>query len=99
MTQIVGEDENGTPQNFVMSMRAQNPIGFDLAVTYLADVTKGFTDWSKIKKAGKTSAVKDFEKALSSTSHASGRPKSPPMGEEKASEALMNSLTTMFGTK
>jgi len=29
MTQIVGEDENGTPQNFVMSMRAQNPIGFD----------------------------------------------------------------------
>tara|TARA_R110002012_G_scaffold195916_5_gene364163 strand:+ start:1873 stop:3117 length:1245 start_codon:yes stop_codon:yes gene_type:complete len=99
MTQIVGQDDNGTPQNFVMSMRSQNPVGFDLAVTYLADVTKGFTDWSKIKKAGKTSAVKDFEKALGSTSHDSGRPKSPPMGEEKASEALIDSLTTMFGKK
>jgi len=96
MTQIVGEDENGTPQNFVMSMRAQNPIGFDLAVTYLADVTKGFTDWGKIKKAGKTSAVKDFEKALGNTSHESGRPKGTPLGEEKASEALMDSLATMF---
>ena len=96
MTQIVGEDENGTPQNFVMSMRAQNPIGFDLGVTYLADVTKGFTDWSKIKKAGKTNAVKEFEKALGSTSHESGRPKGASLGEEKASEALMDSLETMF---
>jgi len=96
MTQIVGEDENGTPQNFVMSMRAQNPIGFDLAVTYLADVTKGFTDWGKIKKAGKTNAVKDFEKALGSTTHVSGRPKGDPMGEDKASDALLQSLETMF---
>lgn len=99
MTQIVGEDTNGTPQNFVMSMRAKNPIGFDLAVTYLADVTKGFTDWSKVNKAGKTNAVKDFEKALGSTTHVSGIPKGDPLGEEKASDALMNSLTTMFENK
>ena len=96
MTQIVGQDDNGTPQNFVMTMRAQNPIGFDLAVTYLADVTKGFTDWGKIKKAGKTNAVKDFEKALGSTSHVSGRPKGDPLGEDKASDSLMESLETMF---
>ena len=99
MTQIVGEDESGTPQNFVMSMRSQNPIGFDLAVTYLADVTKGFTDWGKIKKAGKTDAVKDFEKALGTTTHVSGRPKGDPLGvgEDKTSDALLDSLTTMFG--
>ena len=96
MTQIVREDEQGTPQNFVMAMRSENPIGFDLAVTYLADVTKGFTDWSKIKKAGKTNAVKDFEKALGTTSHTSGRPKGDPSSETGAEESLMDSLATMF---
>jgi hypothetical protein len=96
MTQIVREDEQGTPQNFVMAMRSENPIGFDLAVTYLADVTKGFTDWSKIKKAGKTNAVKDFEKALGTTSHTPGRPKGDPLSETGAEESLMDSLATMF---
>ena len=96
MIQIVKEDEQGTPQNFVMAMRSENPIGFDLAVTYLADVTKGFTDWSQIKKAGKTNAVKDFEKALGNTSHTPGRPKGDPLNESKAEESLMDSLANMF---
>ena len=96
MTQIIGEDDRGTPQNFVMAMRSENPVGFDLAVTYLADVTKGFTDWSKIKKAGKTNAVKDFEKALGTTSHTPGRPKGDPLDDSKAEESLMDSLETMF---
>jgi len=96
MTQIIRKDDQGTPQNFVMALRSENPIGFDLAVTYLADVTKGFTDWSKIKKAGKTNAVKDFEKALGTTSHTAGRPKGDPLSETGAEESLMDSLQNMF---
>jgi hypothetical protein len=96
MTQIVGKDQNGNPQNYVMSMRQQDPVRFDLAVTYMADITKGFTDWSKITKSAKSNATKDLEKTLSKTSTGQkyGAPKKG--ANSSAENALMDSLSKMF---
>jgi len=98
MTQIVGKDQNGQPMNYVMAMRQQNPVQFDMAVTYLADMTKGFTDWSKISKSAKSTATAQLEKTLSkqNTGHTYGTPKKTPRSEQAEGD-MMASLTKMFG--
>ena len=99
MTQIVGQDNNGQPLNYTMSMRQNNPVAFDLAVTYLADITKGFSDWGKLTNTAKTSATKELEKTLQKTSnHVYGTPKKEPRSE-KSEEALISSLSSMFSKK
>jgi hypothetical protein len=76
MTQIVGQDQAGNPTNYIMDLRSKDPINFDMRLAYIAQLTDGFTDWSKVVKAGKSSAVKDFEEALkTNTSHKAGAPK------------------------
>ena len=97
MTQIVGQDNNGNPMNYVMQMRSKDPVKFDMAVTYLADLTKGFTDWSKISKTAKTNAVKEFEKTLQSTSYTYGKPNINSNKQEEGTEKLVRSLEEMFG--
>ena len=96
MTQIVGQDQNGNPINYVMQMRSKDPVKFDMAVTYLADITKGFTDWSKINKTVKTNTVKEFEKTLQSTGYSYGKPKKPE-SKEASTEDLISSLEKLFG--
>lgn len=95
MTQIVGQSQDGTPLNFVMQTRAKNPLKFDMAVTYLADITNGFEDWSKIKTTAKTAATKDFKAALGEAITNSGAPKGANATKDNK-EALMASLEKMF---
>lgn len=98
MTEMVGKDPNGNPINFTMALRQQNPVSFDLAVTYLADITKGFSDWSKLGKAAKSNATAELEKTLSKSSletPPTGSPKKGPRSEE-AEDSLMESLNSMF---
>lgn len=60
----VGLDPYGNPVSYIANLRNEDPYRFDTAVTYLAEVTKGFTDWSKIVKVGETKAVKGLENIL-----------------------------------
>tara|TARA_R110001592_G_scaffold290574_2_gene559748 strand:- start:2496 stop:3686 length:1191 start_codon:yes stop_codon:yes gene_type:complete len=101
MTQIVGKDANGQSQNYTMAVRQQDPVKFDMTVAYLADITKGFTDWSKIKKSAKSSATSDLESVLNkkSTGHSYGNPKKTENRSETAEDEMMNSLSSMFNTK
>jgi hypothetical protein len=78
MTQMVSRDEHGNPINYIMQERSKDPVRFDMAITYLTDITKGFTDWSKLGKAAKSGAAKDFEKALSNSKPIVGKPKKAP---------------------
>ena len=94
MTQIVGQDSQGNPMNLVMQMRIKDPVKFDMAVTYLAKTTKGFTDWSRINKTAKTSAVKDFEKALQSTVVKTGV--SRKQSYNQSTDDTVNSLKKLF---
>jgi len=98
MTQIVGQDDQGNPMPYTMSLRQQNPLKFDLMVTYLADVTKGFSDFTSINASAKSKVLKDLESSLdSNTAHTSGSPKKAPGAPTES--ALMSSLETMFGPK
>jgi len=64
MFQPVDYDKNGNPISKVQAMRNEDPIRFELAIHYLADITNGFTDYSKLVKSAKTNAVKELEKEL-----------------------------------
>ena len=101
MTKITGNDSNGNAQNYIMSVRQKDPVNFDKTVAYLADITKGFTDWSKIKKSAKSSATADLEKVLSkkSTGHKTGSHKKDAPRTEQAEDELINSLSGMFNVK
>jgi len=95
MTQIAGKDTEGNPIPFTMVLRQKDPLKFDMAVTYLADITKAFTDFSAISKSAKSTALKDLENTLdSNTTHLGGTPKTAP-GSASESE-LISSLQTMF---
>jgi len=43
----------------------ENPVEFELKLHYLFEVTKGFTDFSKLTEKGKKDATKSFEAAVS----------------------------------
>ena len=99
MTQIVGQDEHGQNQNLVMKTRAADPYKFDMAVNYLLDVTKGFTDWSSLGKTAKTSATKEFEKVLSQNNvggYGKGTPKASATNANivQAEKALIDSIAS-----
>jgi hypothetical protein len=96
MTQVVGKDAQGQPIPYVMALREEDPLKFDMAVTYLAQTTKGFTDWSKLNKNAKSSATKELAKTLkSSPSRTAGSSKQIP-SINGAEEDLMSSINSMF---
>lgn len=63
----IGINGFGEPVSYISDLRSEDPYKFDMAVTYLATITKGFTDWSKIVSAGETKAVRSLEKVLNTT--------------------------------
>jgi hypothetical protein len=65
LTTVVDIDEYGQPLNNIAKARQEDPIGFEIKLAYLWDITKGFSDWNTIVASGKKSAMKDFEKAAS----------------------------------
>lgn len=63
----IGIDGFGNPVSYIANLRNEDPYRFDTAITYLASITKGFTDWSKITKAGETKATKSLENVLNTS--------------------------------
>lgn len=64
MTQPVGYDQNGNPVNRIVAARMENPIEFELKLHYLFEITKGFTDFTKLAEKGRKDAAKSFEDAV-----------------------------------
>lgn len=56
----VGIDGNGNQVSYLQSLRSEDPHGFDFRANYIATLTKGFTDFSKISTAITTKATKDL---------------------------------------
>jgi hypothetical protein len=65
MTTPVGYDQNGRPVNRIVAARMENPVEFELRLHYLFEITKGFTDFTKLAEKGKKDATKSFEEAVS----------------------------------
>lgn len=64
MTTPVGYDQSGRPVNKIVAARMENPVEFEIKLHYLFEVTKGFTDFSKLAEKGKKDASKQFEEAV-----------------------------------
>jgi len=66
MTGIVGKNQDGIPENKLMQQRRSNPIEFDTKLYYLYEMTKGFSDFSKLMNTTESKVTSNFEKALRS---------------------------------
>lgn len=73
ITTPAGKDPNtGQPLNRVALKRLEDPVSFEIKLHYLNELGVFDDKWDGIISAGKTQAVKEFEKALSSTKGPSG---------------------------
>ena len=66
LTTPVAKDDNGNLINKVGLYRANNPVKFEVILNYLYEATNEFKDWGVLGKAGKRSALKEFEDAARS---------------------------------
>lgn len=67
ITNVVSTDPNtGVLENQLMKDRRENPTEFDTKLYYLYELTKGFTDFSKIVSKSKSKAATQLEKSLRS---------------------------------
>lgn len=57
----VAKDQNGNPIFYIQKLMLDNPEEMTVKLNYLAVVTKGFTDWSKITKKAETKAAKKID--------------------------------------
>lgn len=67
MTTIVGEDDNGNPENAFMRARREDIVGFETRMYTFFELTNGFTDFSKLTAPSKSKAVQELEKAARGT--------------------------------
>jgi len=67
ITKVVGKSPSGVMENQLMKDRRENPVDFDSKLYYLYELTKGFSDFSKLVSKSQTTAVNQLEQALKST--------------------------------
>jgi hypothetical protein len=73
LTTPIDKDVNGNLMNKIAVDRAKDPINFEIKLTTVYEMTKGFTDFTVFKNIGKTSAVADLQKALEKNDRKSGK--------------------------
>lgn len=64
MTDIVGYDEQGNPENKFLEDRRKDPVGFESRMYYFYTLTNGFKDMGNIATTSKSGAVNNLETAL-----------------------------------
>jgi hypothetical protein len=64
MTVPAGYDKSGAPVNRIVAKRMEDPMGFELKLHYLFEITKGFTDFTRLAEKGKRDATKEFEASI-----------------------------------
>ena len=67
ITKVVGKSPAGVLENQLMKDRRENPVDFDSKLYYLYELTKGFSDFTKLVNKSQTTAVGQLEKALQNT--------------------------------
>lgn len=68
MFNVVGSNpDTGEPENELMKYRRENPVEFDKKLYYLFTVTKKFENFDLLNKNSRSQAIRDLEKAFSST--------------------------------
>jgi len=95
LTTPAGVDKSGNPVNKIVAARMEDPMGFEIKLHYLFDITKGFTDFSKLSDKGKKDAMKEFEDVvagLDKNENHSIRSDSRP----KVSDSLMRAIGKQF---
>lgn len=91
ITTPAGKDPNtGQPLNKVALKRMEDPISFEIKLHYLHELGVFDDKWDGIISSAKSQAVKDFEKALKTTSTPSGKSPvyQPESGANKAQEVV-----------
>lgn len=88
MTTPVAIDGEGRPISKISMARDEDPIGFDAKLNYLFEVTKGFTDFTKITNKAQTKAVKDLEKRVQETYVKGGKDNIKTTGTSSLFDAL-----------
>lgn len=83
LTTPVAQDENGNPLNAIAKARAEDPMKFERDLAYLWYTTKGFTDYSIFKGAGKNDAITDFEKSVGKFDSSNKGGFNPPKNNDK----------------
>lgn len=96
MTTAVGKDPNtGQPINAVWAKRAEDPISWEMKIHYLHALGVFDDKWDGIINSAKTSATKEFEKALQTTKPASGTsPNHAPAEVQDKTKDLLASFNT-----
>jgi hypothetical protein len=64
MNKTVSVAEDGTKLNGLMAARQANPIEFDTKLYYMFELTKGFTDMSKVNTKAISKSTDDLERAM-----------------------------------
>lgn len=96
LTTPVGKDANGNILNKIGKFRAEDPIGFELKLNYIFEVTNQFTDWSIFGKTGKKSVLTELENA--SRALGDRRKGSGGKGTRRSSaEGLMSAIEAVNG--
>lgn len=95
MTTPVGYDQSGRPVNRIVAARMENPVEFEMKLHYLFEITKGFSDFSKLADKGRKDTTETFEKAISQLDNTKFETDdTKPLG--KKSEDFMKGLSKVF---
>lgn len=73
MTTPAGQDQYGNPVNRIVAKRMEDPMDFEIKLHYLFEITKGFTDFSKLTVKGRKDSMKEFEQAVESLDNNEGK--------------------------
>ena len=95
MTVPAGKDKNGNPVNRIVAARMGNPMEFEIKLHYLFEITKGFSDFSKLVEKGKKDTMKEFEEAISKTETMTEGTFQTREGK-KASSKLINTIAKTY---
>lgn len=95
MTVPAGKDKNGNPVNRIVAARMENPMEFEIKLHYLFEITKGFSDFSKLVEKGKKDTIKEFEEAISKTDTMTEGTFQTREGK-KASSKLINTIAKTY---
>jgi hypothetical protein len=96
MTVPAGKDKNGNPVNRIVAARMENPMEFEIKLHYLFEITKGFSDFSKLVEKGKKDTMKEFEAAISKTDGRMTEGTFQSEKTKKASDKLINTISKTY---
>lgn len=96
MTVPAGKDKNGNPVNRIVAARMENPVDFEIKLHYLFEITKGFSDFSKLVEKGKKDTIKEFEEAISKTDGKMTEGTFQSEKTKKASNKLINTIAKTY---